>query len=316
MNSAGELSKQVEGVQKAVVQWWSEPLILKIIIVVAGLVIIRLLVALLNWWAGRLVKDSQARYRTRKITSFISYIIIIIFVASVFKDRLGGLAIALGVAGAGIAFALQEVISSLAGWAAINFARFYSIGDRIQLGGIKGDVIDIGLLRTTLMELGEWVKSDLYTGRIVRIANSFVFKEPVFNYSTDFPFLWDEITVPVKYGSDYRLARQILEKVIHEVIDEYSRYAKTAWKDIVKKYYVDEAMIDPVVTFSFDSNWVEFTVRYITDYKLRRATKNRVFDLILEEIDRTGGRVQIGSTTIQLVDPDPFKVQLEGRGGE
>ncbi len=316
MDKTGEISKQVAGVQQAIIHWWSDPLIIKIIIAVAGLVIIRLLVALLNWWAGRFVKDSQARYRTRKVTSLISYIVIIIFVASVFRDRLGGLALALGVASAGIAFALQEVITSLAGWAAINFAHFYSIGDRIQLGGIKGDVIDIGLLRTTLMELGEWVKSDLYTGRIVRIANSFVFKEPVFNYSTDFPFLWDEITVPVKYGSDYRLARQIMEKVIHEVIDEYSRYAKTAWKDIVKKFYVDEAMIDPMVTFSFDSNWVEFTIRYITDFKLRRATKNQIFNLILDEVDRTGGRVQIGSTTIQLVDPDTFKVRLEDKGGE
>jgi small-conductance mechanosensitive channel len=55
------------------------------------------------------------------------------------------------------------------------------------------------------MELGEWVQSDLYTGRIVRIANSFVFKEPVFNYSGDFPFLWDEVKIPVKYGSDRAL---------------------------------------------------------------------------------------------------------------
>ncbi len=60
------------------------------------------------------------------------------------------------------------------------------------------------------MECGQWVNADLYNGRIVRIANSFVFKEPVFNYSGDFPFLWDEIMVPIKYGSDYRLARQLL----------------------------------------------------------------------------------------------------------
>ncbi|MCB0784290.1 MAG: mechanosensitive ion channel, partial [Flavobacteriales bacterium] len=75
-------------------------------------------------------------------------------------------------------------------------------GDRVQLGGIKGDVIDIGVLRTTLMELGEWVDGDLYNGRMVLVANSFVFKEPVFNYSADFPFLWDELKVPVQYGAD------------------------------------------------------------------------------------------------------------------
>ena len=73
-------------------------------------------------------------------------------------------------------------------------------------------MIDIGMLRTTMMEIGEWVNADLYNGRIVRVANSFVFKAPVFNYSGDFPFLWDEVTVPVKYGGDYRLAREIFEK--------------------------------------------------------------------------------------------------------
>ena len=313
MDPTNEISKQVGEVQKTVAQWWNDPLIIQLIIAVAGLVVIRLLAALLIRWAGRFVKDSQARYRIRKVSALISYLVIILFLAVVFKDRLGGLAIALGVAGVGIAFALQEVVTSIAGWAAINFANFYKTGDRIQLGGIKGDVIDIGILRTTLMELGEWVKSDLYTGRIVRIANSFVFKEPVFNYSGDFPFLWDEITVPVTYASDHRLAREILEKIIHTVIEEYSAYAKRAWKDIVKKYMVEEAMIDPAVTLVCTDNWIEFTVRYITDFKLRRSTKNRIFSLILEEFEKTGGRVKIASTTMQLVDPQPLTVKFSGK---
>jgi small-conductance mechanosensitive channel len=179
--------------------------------------------ALTTHYLGCFVKDSQTRYHTHKIVSFVSYLVVLLFLGIVFKDRLGGLTIAFGVVGAGIAFALQEVIASLAGWLAIAFGNFYTTGDRVQLGGIKGDVIDIGLLRTTLMELGEWVKSDLYTGRIVRVANSFVFKEPVFNYSGDFPFLWDEITVPVTHARDHLLARKILEKIINEVITEYNR---------------------------------------------------------------------------------------------
>jgi small-conductance mechanosensitive channel len=313
MKPTNEISKQVGEVQKTVALWWNDPLIIQLIIAVAGVVVIRLLAALLTRWAGRFVKDSQARYRIRKVSALISYLVIILFLAVVFRERLGGLAIALGVAGVGIAFALQEVITSIAGWAAINFANFYKTGDRIQLGGIKGDVIDIGILRTTLMELGEWVKSDLYTGRIVRIANSFVFKEPVFNYSIDFPFLWDEITVPVTYASEHRLAREILEKIIHTVIEEYSAYAKQAWKDIVKKYMVEEAMIDPVVTLVCTDNWIEFTVRYITDFKLRRSTKNRLFSLILDEFEKTGGRVKIASTTLQLVDPPPLTVKLSGK---
>jgi small-conductance mechanosensitive channel len=299
--------------EKLIKSWLADPWALKIVIAVIGLILIRLIIALVVRSLGRYVKDGQTRYRTRKIVTFIAYLVAILFIGIVFKDRLGGLTIAFGVAGAGIAFALQEVIVSLAGWVAIVFGNFFATGDRIQLGGIKGDVIDIGLLRTTLMELGEWVKSDLYTGRIVRVANSFVFKEPVFNYSADFPFLWDEITVPVTYASDYRRAREILEKIIHEVIDEYSAYAKRAWKDITKRYPIEEAMIDPVVTLVCTDNWIEFTVRYITDYKLRRATKNRLFGLILEEFGETGGRVEIASTTFHLVKTPPLQVKLADR---
>lgn len=309
--AAKEITKQVGEVQKTVTQWWNDPLVIQLMIAAAGLVIIRLVAVLLSAWAGRFVKDPQARYRIRKVSALISYLLIILFLAVVFKNRLGGMAIALGVAGAGIAFALQEVIASIAGWAAINFAQFFKTGDRIQLGGIKGDVIDIGILRTTLMEMGEWVKADLPTGRIVRIANSFVFKEPVFNYSGDFPFLWDEIMVPVTYASDHRLAREILEKIIHTVIEGYSDFAKRAWKDIVKKYMVEEAMIDPVVTLRCTDNWIEFTVRYITDYKLRRSTQNRLFGLILDEFEATGGRVKIASATMQLVDSSSLTVKFD-----
>jgi small-conductance mechanosensitive channel len=302
--------------EKVVKSWLNDPLMVKVIIAVGGLIVIRIIVALMNHYLGRFVRDAQARYRTRKIVAFISYLVVLLYLGIVFKDRLGGLTIAFGVAGAGIAFALQEVIASLAGWVAIVFAHFFTTGDRIQLGGIKGDVIDIGLLRTTLMELGEWVKSDLYTGRIVRVANSFVFKEPVFNYSGDFPFLWDEITVPVTYASDYRLAREILERIINEVIAEYTAYAKQAWKDIVRKYLVEDAMIDPMVTLICTDNWLEFTVRYITDYKLRRKTKNRLFSLILEEFNATGGKVEIASTTVHLVNAPPLRVRLDGREEE
>ena len=72
-------------------------------------------------------------------------------------------------------------------------------------------------------------------------------------------------------------------------------------------------MIDPVVTLVCTDNWIEFTVRYITDFKLRRSTKNRLFSLILEEFEKTGGRVKIASTTVQLVDPQPLTVKLSGK---
>lgn len=159
-------------------------------------ILIRLFFVLLKRRVQKSGQDNDNRYKTQKILDAVSYVIIILALLIVYSENLSGLTVALGVAGAGIAFAFQEVIASVAGWLALMFGNFYRTGDRVQLGGIKGDVIDIGVIRTTLMETGQWVDGDLYNGRIVRVANSFVFKEPVFNYSGDFPFLWDEIKIP------------------------------------------------------------------------------------------------------------------------
>ncbi len=288
----------------------SDPTAGKIATILIGLVVIGILIKLLKRTVGNYITDSDTRYKTKKFINFFVYLLVAILLAVIFSEKLGGFTVALGVAGAGIAFALQEVIASVAGWLAILFAGFYKTGDRIQLGGIKGDVIDIGILRTTLMELGQWVNGDLYNGRIVRIANSFVFKEPVFNYSADFPFLWDEITIPVKYGSDYRLAQEIFYKAAVELTDSYAPFAKGAWDKIVKKYLIEDASIEPMVNLVANDNWLEYTVRYIVDYKKRRSLKNRLFLRILEEIEKTDDRVAIASATVHIVETPVFKVRL------
>ncbi len=179
------------------------PTVGKIVAIFIGIGIIWVIVKSIQRNFLSKIKDNDNRYRAKKFSGFIGFILTIILISIVCSDKLGGLTVAFGVAGAGIAFALQEVIASFAGWLAIMFGSFYKTGDRVQLGGIKGDVMDIGVLRTTIMETGQWVDGDLYNGRIVLVANSFVFKEPVYNYSGDFPFLWDEIKIPIQYGSNY-----------------------------------------------------------------------------------------------------------------
>ncbi len=297
-------------------RWLADPTFGKLITLVLGILLIVTLVKFLSNSLRRVISDSEARYRARKLVTFGGYIAAVLLVLTVYSGRFGGLTVIIGVAGAGIAFALQEVIASFAGWFAIAMSGFYRTGDRVQLGGIKGDVIDIGVLRTTLMEVGEWVKGDLYTGRLVRIANSFVFKEPVFNYSGDFPFLWDEITLPVKYGTDWKLARTILNKVGNEVVGDYTKGAHHAWQEITKSFLVEDAAVDPMVTMVANDNWIEFTLRYVVDYKSRRRTKDRLFTRILEEIDLTDGRIAIASATFHLVEAPTFDVRVRGHAAE
>lgn len=299
----GEIGRTLEG-------WLFSPLAGKMALVVVGLALLALAARLLRRAVARYVSDNTTRYQARKIVSFFGYVAAGVFVALVFSDALGGLTVAFGVAGAGVAFALQEVIASVAGWVAVSFGGFYKVGDRIELGRIKGDVIDIGVLRTTMMQTGEWVQADQYNGRIVRVANSFVFKEPVFNYSGEFPFLWDEIMVPLKYGTDYAFARELIEGVAEEVVGDYARSAEQAWVPITRRYLVEPAQVRPMVTMIANQNWVEMTLRYVVDYKSRRSTKDMLFRRLLERIDANPDRVGIAASTLNIEKVAPVDVRI------
>jgi small-conductance mechanosensitive channel len=291
-------------------RWLGSPAMGKVVTAVVALILVFVAVRLLQRFLARHVKDVDTRYRTRKFASLAGWVLALLVIVTTFSDRLGGFTVALGVAGAGIAFALQEVIASVAGWVAVSLGNFFSPGDRVQLGGIKGDVIDVSVLRTTLMEIGEWVSGDLYTGRVVRVANSFVFKEPVFNYSADFPFLWDEITLPVKYGSDWKLAREMLRGVVNEVLVEYAAEVKQSWLSMLRRYRLEETRVEPMITLRTTDNWIEFTVRYVVDYRKRRWMKDHLFTRILEEIDKSENRIRLASATFELVPGSALDVHM------
>lgn len=295
--------------------WLLDPTVGKFVAALIGLAVVFALSQIARRSINRFVADTTTRYRGRKFVAFLGYFLAIAVVATIFSSKLGGLTVAFGVAGAGVAFALQEVIASAAGWVVVSFGNYYSIGDRVQLGGVKGDVIDIGILRTTLMEVGQWVNSDLYNGRIVRVVNSFVFKEPVFNYSGDFPFLWDEITLPVRYGSDWGYTRKALNEVVNEVCKDYAIESAEAWKQAVNRYRLEEARIEPMITLAATDNWIEFTVRYIVDYRKRRFVKDRLFTRILEEVDKSEHRIRLASATFELSNLPRLDIQFSNGKG-
>jgi small-conductance mechanosensitive channel len=150
------------------------------------------------------------------------------------------------------------------------------------------------------------------------VANSFVFKEPVFNYSGEFPFLWDEITVPIKYGSDYDLARKFLNEAANEVVGKQTDVARDQWAKLVLNYRIEPARVEALVTLVANDNWVEFTLRYVVDHRARRLTKDALFTHILRSVDASGGKVGMASMTVHLVEIPSLRVELEkaqGAGG-
>lgn len=288
----------------------ADPTSINVLKAALGVVIIAVVFRSLSRLLSHQVKSADLRYRIRKITLFTSYVFMALFCAVVFSNSLARLTVVFGVVGAGVAFALQEVIVSFAGWVAISLGQFYKTGDRVLLGGIMGDVIDVSPLRTTLMECGDWVKADLYNGRIVRIANSFVFKAPVYNYSGDFPFLWDEIKIPIRHGSDHRHARMILQEVVEEVAGKYVKPALQEWSVMTHKFLIENARINPIVTLVITDNWLEYTIRYVVDYKLRRHIRDQLFTRILDRILQDAPRVELASTTSEIVAVPPLRLTL------
>jgi hypothetical protein len=226
-------------------------------------------------------------------------------------DNIKDYTIIIGLFTAGITFTLQELILSIAGSFYIFFVRVYKPGDRIEINNIKGDVIDIDSIYTTIMEMGEWVSSDNYSGRIVKISNAFVFKGPIKNYSMDFPFVWDELNILITYGSDISLAKQIVMDSAIGLLSEYTQKSKAKWEEMVKRYYIENATLDPTLAINLTDNWVQLNLRYITDYKLRRKTRHELFQEIELAIIKTAGKVVLASATLQLLKIPPIDINVK-----
>src|ERR1700722_20042622 len=274
----------------------------KCVAAVVGILFIQGTFRVLEQTLPRRFGRADARYKVRKFLVFSGYLSILLFLAILFEDRLGRLSFAIGVVGAGVAVALQDVVASIAGAFSIGFSKLYAVGDRVQIGDTKGDVIDVGLLRTTLMETGSWVSGDMYNGRIVRIPNSAVLKGSVFNYSQGFRFIWDEIRVLFTNTSDCQFAREMLLRLAKEAIGEYLVEAQTSWKVFSDNYRSENPPLEPTVALVVNGGSLEFTVSYVIDYTKRTTMKDRLFMKITEEISSSDGRLRWALSGVTLIN--------------
>ncbi|MBQ0732758.1 mechanosensitive ion channel family protein [Aquimarina celericrescens] len=293
-------------------QWINDhPVSSNIIKYIVWAVFILLTIAFLRRFLRKKLPDTRIRYRSQKGVEFFGYVLLIIITISFFTGSIKDFALAIGLLTAGITITLQELILSVAGSFYIFFVGVYKPGDRIEINNIKGDVIDIDSIYTTMMEIGEWVSSDNYSGRIVKLSNAFVFKGPVYNYSKDFPFVWDEFNIPIRYESDIELAKTIVVKAASETLSEYVSKSISEWKQVVNKYYIENAQVEPTLAITMTDNWVQFNLRYIVDYKKRRYTKHVLNELIGKEIQKTDGKVQLASTTVEIVRIPNINIEKE-----
>ena len=258
-------------------------------------------IQLLRRFIRKNLPNSKVKYRSQKGIEVVGYLILIILTLSYFTGNIKDFTLAIGLLSAGVAITLQELILSIAGSLYIFFVKVYKPGDRIEINGIKGDVIDVDSIYTTMMEIGEWVSSDNYSGRIIKLSNAFVFKGPIYNYSMDFPFIWDEFNLPIRYGSDIELAKDIIIKVATDTLSEYVVNSIAKWKDVVERYYIEDAKVEPTLAITMTDNWIQFNLRYIVDYKKRRVTKHILSELISKRFEESNGKVVLASSTVEIV---------------
>jgi small-conductance mechanosensitive channel len=270
----------------------SLPLGVKLAVAALGTFLIQGCFRLLERTLPRVFAERDVRYRVRKFLVIAGYATAILFLTILFEDRLGRISFALGVAGAGVAVALQDVMASFAGWFSIGLSKLYTVGNRIQIGDTKGDVIDISILRTTLMETGSWVSKDVYSGRVVRVPNSQVLKGQIFNYSQGFPFVWDEIKLSFSTSSDQHSAREVLLRAAKETVDDYLPEAQDSWKRIVENFHLENPHLAPTASLTVNGGEFEFTVNYVVPYTDRTAVKDRIFTRIVDEVTKSNDTIR------------------------
>jgi small-conductance mechanosensitive channel len=246
------------------------------------------------------IADSQKRYYTSKAFYFIFILLNFFAILLIWVEDLQALIVSFGLVAAAFTITMQDVAKNFVGGLSIFLNKIYRVGDRIEIGSKKGDVIDIDIFYTTIMEINEWLSGDQPTGRISIIPNGQVLSNVTNNYTKDFNFLWDEISIPLTYGSDWVAAKTLMIDIINEEIDVIEEESKKAISHMEKKYYLSPNSINKEVFIKLTDNWIELTARYVVPVRQRRTIRSRINQKILEHIEKSDN-IKIASETVNVV---------------
>ena len=252
--------------------------------------LIILVLALLRAVALRIIwrrtEDVQVRYRWQKTVTYIAVIIGFFLVLRIWFAGIQSIATFFGLITAGLAIALKDLVTSLAGWAFLLWRRPFVVGDRIQIGNNRGDVIDIRVFKFSLIEIGNWVDAEQSTGRIIHVPNHLIFTEPLANYSQGFPYIWDEIPVLITFESNWEKAKMMLFEIANTHAHKFSEAAEKRIKEASKKFMVFYTTLTPTVYTTVKDSGVLLTIRFMTEPRKRRGSEQEIWEAILTEFGR------------------------------
>jgi small-conductance mechanosensitive channel len=258
---------------------------------------------------------TRFQFWAKQGVSLVIAAIVILGIMSIWFDNPAQLAAFLGLVGAGVAFALQRVITAVAGYFVILRGKTFNVGDRIQMGGVRGDVIGLTFMQTRIMEMGEsprekdddksWVRSRQFTGRIVTVTNDKVFDCPVYNYTHEFAYIWDEISIPVAFHQDFAKAEQIILEAANAQARTAKRLGKEEVKRLEERFGIDAGEIDPRVFWRITEDWMELTVRFLGPDHGIRSIKDQMTRVIIASFEKAN--IAIAATRQEGVTLEPVK---------
>jgi len=242
------------------------------------------------------VHRAREAYRDRKLLSTAVFVGGVIYLIILWGRLIPSHGTFFGLLGAGLAIALREPLLSIAARIAIFAGHIYDAGDRIQINDHSGDIIDVGFFYTRMMEIGNWIHGDQYSGRILQFPNALVFGAGVFSYTRDFPYIWDEIALNVVYESNLDAATRIMLDAGTKYTQDFLSEAQENLRRMQQYFLVAEFELKPQVYVHVTTNWVGLTMRYVVDPKKRRAASSFLYRAIFDEIQKCDD-IEIGSDT-------------------
>ena len=275
-------------------------LVLSLAVVVATLIVYRTIRNAIKRRVEDATRLQSIRVAVRNVLAVVGFVIVVI----IWLPTGNNLLTALGILGAGLAIASQEMIGSLVAGLNIWVGSVYRVGDRVRVGNVVGDVMDISLMRTTVMEIGEWVKADQYTGRVVTVANRMVWTNSVYNYTKHWGYLWDEITLYITYESDWQRAAEIMLKHGETYTAELQADAEARLIKMIDRYPLKQTKVEPTLYLAMSDKGIEVTLRFLVDAQERRTVKGRLHRDLLQHF-QTEDKIAVASTTIEIVGFPP-----------
>ncbi|MDX1448636.1 MAG: mechanosensitive ion channel [Acidimicrobiia bacterium] len=279
-----------------------------IIATVVVLVAIWLLSVLTRRAMDRARLEATQRYHARRLVRFALTVVAIVALVIIWQPLGGGLGPALGLATAGVAFAMQEVIGAIAGWFNISFGSIYTVGDRIQVGEVRGDVIDISILKTRLIEVGahdgsSWVQGAQYTGRVVTVSNKKTFTDPVYNYSAYFEYIWDELVVAIPHHGPWQRASEILTEEAERL--SASEGARAAMDETRRRFPVPATEVEPLVFAEADEDYMRLHARFVVPIRTTRTVRDAFTRSVHQRLAAEG--IEVVSTNVVQQAAEPWE---------